>query len=113
MDRYSLDTLAREHLEKARGSHASRSSETVFGGHQHAMRQTIVALLDGAQLDEHNNPGEATLYVLVGRVELTAGADSEQAERGEFLVIPDERHGLRALADSVVLLTAVPRGQIR
>ena len=60
-------------------------------------------------LDEHENPGEATLYVITGRVELTAGADSWHARTGDLVEIPPVRHGLLAVEDSAVLLTAVPR----
>lgn len=113
MQKLSLDALAREQLERARAGASARSSATVFGGHEHALRQTLVALLAGAALSDHENPGEATLHVLRGRVELTAGEDSWEARSGDFLVIPDARHGVLAHEDSVVLLTAVPRNHIR
>ena len=43
------------------------------GRHEHALRQTVLALTAGSSLDEHENPGEATVQVLRGRVRLTAG----------------------------------------
>lgn len=113
MQKFSLDATAREHLELARSSAAARSSVTVVGGHEHALRQTVVALVAGASLGEHENPGEATLHVLLGRVRLTAGADSWEGRTGDLLIIPDARHAVAALEDSVVLLTAVPRNHIR
>ena len=45
-----------------------------------------------------------------GRVELSADGDVWQARTGDLLVVPPARHSLRALEDSTVLLTAVPRG---
>ena len=70
----------------------------------------MVALTAGAELAEHDNPGEATLYVITGRVELHAGADSWQARTGDLVEIPPARHSVVAIEDSAVLLTAVPRG---
>jgi quercetin dioxygenase-like cupin family protein len=113
MQKLSLDATAREQLELARGNGAARSSVTVYGGHEHALRQTVVALADGAELGEHDNPGEATVHVLTGRVRLSAGGNEWDGRRGDLLVVPDERHSLLALEDAVVLLTAVPRAHIR
>ena len=81
----------------------------MHGGHEHALRQTLIALTAGSGLAEHNSPGEATLQVLRGRVRLTAAGDSVEAEAGEFLVIPPQRHSLDAIDDSAVLLTVALR----
>jgi len=105
----SLDATARELLEAAGRSTAQRASRTVVGGHEHAMRQNVLALKAGASLTEHENPGEATVYVIKGRVELSAGDESWQARTGDLIEIPPLRHALRALEDSAILLTAVPR----
>jgi quercetin dioxygenase-like cupin family protein len=113
MQKMSLDALAREQLDRARSGESARSSSTVFGGHEHALRQTVVALLAGAALSDHENPGEATVQVLRGRVELTVGDDSWEGRSGDLIVIPDARHGVLAHEDSVILLTAVPRSHIR
>lgn len=106
----SLDATAREQLEAAHRADSARASTTVIGGHEHVMRQTVIALAAGAVLGEHENPGEASLYVIVGRVELEAGPDSWQARTGDLVEIPRARHSLRAIEDSAVLLTAVPLG---
>jgi quercetin dioxygenase-like cupin family protein len=103
---WSLTALADEHLAVARTSASGRSAHTVHGGHEHALRQTLIA---GSGLAEHNSPGEATLQVLRGRVRLTAAGDSVEAEAGEFLVIPPRRHSLDAIDDSAVLLTVALR----
>lgn len=109
MQKHSLDALARELLEAAGRSPAGRSATTVVGGHEHVLRQTLVALTSGAVLSDHENPGEATLYVVSGRVEVIAGEDKWEARSGDLVEIPPARHGLRAVEDSAVLLTAVPR----
>ena len=109
MHKMSLDAIAREQLNKARQVHAGRAATTVFGGHEHALRQTVIALVAGSALAEHENPGEATIYVISGRVEISAGTDVWQGRSGDLLIVPDAAHGLRAVENSVVLLTAVPR----
>ena len=105
----SLEATAREQLEAARRADAHRAASTVVGGHEHVMRQTVVALVAGAALAEHGNPGEATVQVLSGRVEIVAGADRWEARAGDLVEIPPMRHSLHAVEDSAVLLTAVPR----
>lgn len=77
----------------------------MFGGHDRTLRQTLIALRAGERLDDHENPGEATVHVLRGRVRLTAGTVSGEAGEGDLLPVPDARHSLTAVDDSVVLLT--------
>ena len=84
---------------------------TVYGGHEHQLRQTLIALKAGEELAEHNSPGEATVHVLHGRVELTSGEDSWVGALGDLLVVPPARHALKAEQDAVVLLTVVKRAE--
>ncbi|CUR55676.1 conserved hypothetical protein, putative cupin domain [metagenome] len=101
----SLTGLVQRHLETARAASSGRSAHTVYGGHAHVLRQTLIALRAGSSLDEHENPGEATLQVLHGRVTLTAGESRWDGAAGDIVAIPDSRHALDAVEDSVVLLT--------
>jgi quercetin dioxygenase-like cupin family protein len=112
VQKFSIEALARQQLAAARQSRAERAATTVVGGHEQALRQTILALLDGATLAEHDNPGESTLYVLSGRVTLTADGASWEARTGDLLVIPSARHSVRAEEDSTLLLTTVPRSRV-
>jgi quercetin dioxygenase-like cupin family protein len=105
MDTISLTALARQHLAAARDVHSGRSAHTVYGGHQHTLRQTLIALTAGTSLDDHEGPGEATLQVLHGRVRLTTRDTSWDGRPGDHLTIPATRHGLHAVDDCVVLLT--------
>lgn len=113
MQKLSLDALAHELLDRAvsngtsGGAGGSRASQTVVGGHEKALRQTVIALAKHASLAEHASPGEATLYVLRGRVTLAAGTESWEGREGDLLIIPDAQHSLTALVDSAVLLTVV------
>lgn len=105
MQKLSLDARVREHLERARASSTDRSSETVYGGHEHMLRQTLIALRAGAELGEHENPGEATVLVLRGRVRLNAGEETWEGMAGDLLIVPDSKHSLVAIEDSAALLT--------
>jgi quercetin dioxygenase-like cupin family protein len=107
MQSTSLTSLADELTETARTVHSGRAAHTVHGGHDHDLRQTLLALLAGHDLAEHNSPGEATLQVLRGRVRLDAGDDSWDGVTGDVVAIPPARHSLTALVDSVFLLTVV------
>jgi quercetin dioxygenase-like cupin family protein len=105
MEKISLTALARQHLETARSASSGRSAHTVYGGHEHSLRQTLMALTAGNSLDDHESPGEATLEVLKGRVRVTNSTSGWDGTPGDLIVLPRERHGLRAVEDSVVLLT--------
>jgi quercetin dioxygenase-like cupin family protein len=77
----------------------------VFGGHEHVLRQSVIALAGGASMAEHLSPGEATIFVLRGRVRLTSGKDSWEGRTGDLIDLPDDRQSLEALEPSVILLT--------
>jgi len=105
MEKSSLTALARHQLTAATAAASGRSAHTVYGGHEHVLRQTLIALAAGQLLEEHENPGEATVQVLHGRIRLAAGDIGWEGSPGDMLIVPDRRHSLEALEDSVVLLT--------
>ncbi len=107
MNATSLPDTVEQTLASAREASSGRAADTIHGGHEHALRQTVIALLAGHELAEHESPGEATLQVLAGRVRLTSGDGAWEGEVGELAVIPDARHALYAVEDSAVLLTVV------
>lgn len=109
MNQQSLTQLSEQHLDTARNADAGRSAVTVYGGQEHDLRQTLIALVAGARLHDHEAPGEATLQVLSGRVRLTTADDAWEADAGDHLVIPPARHGLEAISDAAVLLTVATR----
>jgi quercetin dioxygenase-like cupin family protein len=105
----SLTALTRHHLEAAREAPSGRSAHTIYGGHEHVLRQTLIALRAGSNLDEHENPGEATVQILHGRVTLVAGDNEWNGSPGDLMFVPDSRHALNAAEDSVILLTVAKR----
>jgi len=105
MRKMSLQALARDQLERASRSSSGRSAKTVWGGHEHVLRQTLIAMTTDAALSEHENPGEATIQVVSGRVRLDADGHQWEGRQGDLLLVPKARHALVALENSVVLLT--------
>ena len=112
METMSLAGLTEQHLAIAQQAGNGRSAHTIYGGHTRNLRQTLIALAGGQRLDEHENPGEATLQVLHGQVRLLAGADEQSGSTGDLLVIPDSRHSLEAIHDSVFLLTVAKTSRL-
>jgi len=107
MNKVSLDAIAREQHKKASSASSGRAAETVYGGHEKSLRQTVISLTGGTELTEHENPGESTVLVLAGRVRLSSAEVSWEGRRGDLLTVPDARHSLLALEDASVLLTVV------
>jgi quercetin dioxygenase-like cupin family protein len=109
MEKWPLTALADGLLRDALSATSGRSTCTVHGGHPHLLCQTVIALVTGQTLDEPENPGEATVQVLRGRIRLAAGAMTSDGSAGELLIVPAARHAVTALTDAVVLLSVVER----
>ncbi len=90
MQSISLTIWRRRRLAAARDSRTGRASATIFGGRDHDMRQTMIALALGHALGEHESPGEASLQVLSGEVRISAGEESWSGAAGDYLVIPTD-----------------------
>ena len=108
MSTVDVDQLSAELLDRAARGSAHRAASTLPHPVD-GLRQTLIALLGGAELGAHESPGPASLLVLRGRVRLLAGAETVELGALEFTPIPDRRHSLHAEEDSVVLLSvAIP-----
>ncbi|MDN5855687.1 MAG: cupin domain-containing protein [Actinomycetia bacterium] len=99
----------RELRSKAQEAHSGRAAHLLSGGPGSHLTQTVIAMRSGTSLSEHENPGEATVFVLEGEVRLTFEGETKSGRAGDILLVPDVRHGLDALLDSAILLTAVKR----
>ena len=91
-------------LVAAKDDPHGRSAELVV--HDGALRQTVIALVAGTELAEHNSPHAASMQVLVGRVRVTGMAPGSVAA-GQLVTLTHERHSVFAEEDSVFLLTTV------
>jgi quercetin dioxygenase-like cupin family protein len=109
MEKQSLTALVRGQLQLAARAASGRSARTVYGGHEHSLRQTLIALAAGSSLAEHDSPGEATVHVLHGRIRLVAGDDFWNGSPGDLLTMPRSRHSLEAVEASAILLTVAQR----
>jgi hypothetical protein len=56
MQRISLDALATQQLQLAAAHGGRPAADTVVGGHERVLRQTVVGMIKGTELGEHNNP---------------------------------------------------------
>jgi quercetin dioxygenase-like cupin family protein len=99
-----LQALAAELLAEATSSAAGRSARTLPHPVD-GLRQTVIALVAGTDLSEHESPGPATLLTLRGRARLVAGDETVEVAANQIAPIPDRRHSLHADEDSVVLLS--------
>ncbi|WP_189097477.1 cupin [Streptomyces kronopolitis] len=109
-----LSALARQQLDDARASAHGRSGHLFL--HDGPLRQSVIALIAGTVLDEHNAPPAASLQVLHGRVRVTGSGGGQELTAGQVAMTPRERNGLMALDDAAVLFTAVteiPDGEHR
>lgn len=102
-----IPTSAQEVLAEARASSAGRAARTLTPGSGLPLTQTLLALVEGTTLNEHENPGAATLHLLEGRLRVETGDQQLLLEAGDHATIPTARHSVSCLEDAVALLTAV------
>jgi hypothetical protein len=55
MQKISLSALARQQVERAAVAGGGHTADTVYGGHEKVMRQTVIGMTQGARLAEHDN----------------------------------------------------------
>lgn len=110
METIALDALGEDLLAGARSASSGRHAVTIHGGHVHSLRQTLIAIVAGRVLDEHENTGEVTLQLLRGSARVVAGSDSVEMAAGDYLVVPLQWDAFEALEDTVVLLTGAVQG---
>lgn len=70
------------------------------------LRQTVIGLVEGAELGEHNSPPAASLFMLRGAIRVTGQTETD-VQDGDIVALTHQRHKITALEDSVFILTTV------
>ena len=99
----ALGALGTELLAEAREASSGRAATTVATGP--LQRATVIALVEDAELAEHDSPPAATLQVLAGSLRLISAQQEWLLRAGDLAPVPPFRHSLTANSDAVVLLT--------
>lgn len=102
---FDLLAAADELLGEARAQQAGRAARTLTPGEGAALKQTMLALLDGRELSDHRAPGAATLIMLRGGAVLSWQGHEVTLGEGHWAAIPPAVHAVRAHGDAVLLLT--------
>jgi quercetin dioxygenase-like cupin family protein len=92
-------------LREAKAMSSGRAAKTLTPGKHAQLKQTMIALRQDVTLGEHDTNGPATIYLLRGRAVVHAGDASTEITAGGWAVVPEERHDLQALEDTVALIT--------
>jgi quercetin dioxygenase-like cupin family protein len=72
-------------------------------------RAVVVELSEGEEMGEHHVHERAIVQVVRGRVEIAASGESADCGAGTLVVFDcGERHSVRALEDSMLLMTLAP-----
>ncbi len=103
VDPISIPALAATLLEGARADGRGRDAHIVVK--EPILRTTMIALLAGRSLAEHNTPAAATLQCLQGHALLKALDQEWSLTEGSLVAIPPARHSVDAVTDCVLLLT--------
>lgn len=96
--------------EAANTAVARRAGSTVYRGE--GVRQTLVVILSGEQMAEHESPQEGFIHVLEGKVRMNGHDRSWEIAAGQLLPVPPEKHSVTALEDSVLTLTVLRQSVI-
>jgi quercetin dioxygenase-like cupin family protein len=73
------------------------------------LRAVVIALAEGADMQEHDAPPAATLHVIRGEVTLSTRAQTWTIRSGELITVPRQRYSVHAHSDSAFLLTVALR----
>jgi quercetin dioxygenase-like cupin family protein len=100
-----LEELGSRLLDEARSQSNGRSAITLTPSDGGPLKQTLIAVQAGSELQEHPAPGPSSIFVLSGSGTLTSGDGEVALESGCWAPVPTEPHRVRANDDLVALLT--------
>lgn len=84
----------------------------MYGGHKHRLRQTVIGLVAGAELGEHNNPGGDDAARVARPGPAAQRGHLAKGRHGDLLVVSQARHSLKAIEASAVLLVVVTQATL-
>ena len=96
--------------DAARNAVARRAGSTVYRGD--GVRQTLVVILQGELMAEHESPEEGFIHVISGSIRLNGNGRSWEISAGQLFPVPPEKHSVTALEDSVLTLTVLRQSAI-
>lgn len=91
--------------ESAQNAVARRAGSTLYRGD--GVRQTLVVILSGEEMGEHESPQEGFLHVIEGKIRLHGKDRSWDIAAGQLFPVPPEKHSVTALEDTVLTLTVL------
>jgi quercetin dioxygenase-like cupin family protein len=100
----ALTDVMTKAIDIAREAPNGRHAELLI--HDGPLRQSVIALREGAQLPEHNSPPAASIQVMYGSLRVTA-QEPVVLQAGHLEALTHFRHAVEALEDTVFLLTTV------
>lgn len=102
--RFDMRERAAALLETARAAAVGRAAETLVK--DGPLRLTMLALKEGATINDHRAPGPVSIAVVSGKAEISVGDRTEALGEQETLVLgPNVVHAVHAPAGAVILLT--------
>jgi quercetin dioxygenase-like cupin family protein len=100
-----LEELGARLLDEARSQTNGRSALTLTPSEGGPLKQTLLAIRAGGELQEHPAPGPSSILVLSGRGSMTSEAGDVALDAGCWAPVPTEPHRVHADEDLVALLT--------
>jgi quercetin dioxygenase-like cupin family protein len=100
-----LEELGARLLDEARSHGNGRSALTLTPSEGGPLKQTLLAIQAGSDLQEHPAPGPSSLLVLSGSGTMSSGDGEVTLEAGCWAPVPTEPHSVHADEDLVALLT--------
>lgn len=101
----NLRLTVNEAIQQARAAKNNRHTELVVK--DGPLRQAYIAMTEGTELAKHNSPPAASILVALGAVRVFGKESHMDLEEGDLASLTHEAHSVRALEDSVFLLTTV------
>lgn len=105
-----LDAAADELLATASEQASGRAARTLTPGAGAALKQTLIAITDGRELDDHVANGPASIQVLRGSLTVSWGDEDRAMQAGQWATLPLELHRVHADSDTVALVTVATEG---